>query len=129
MDYIRANKRKYRERDPIAARRWSLENPDKMQACRSRWAKNNSHRLTMKANATRARKKKAFVPWANLFFIEEIYHLAKLRTKATGIKWEVDHIVPMAGKTVSGLHWEQNMQVVPSAVNRRKSCYQWPDMP
>lgn len=59
--------------------------------------------------------------WANRFFISEIYDLAKRRTKALGVPHEVDHIIPLRGKTVCGLHVESNLRVVPKAVNRAKS--------
>ena len=51
---------------------------------------------------------------------KEAHHLARLRDKATGIKWSVDHIVPIKGKTVSGLHTWKNLQVIPMQQNRLK---------
>lgn len=51
---------------------------------------------------------------------KEAHHLARLRDKATGIKWSVDHIVPISGKEVSGLHTWNNLQVIPMQQNRLK---------
>jgi hypothetical protein len=69
-------------------------------------------RQAMKLSATPA--------WANSFFIVEAYRLAKLRTEVTGIKWEVDHIIPLRHPLVCGLHVEHNLRVIPMAQNRRK---------
>lgn len=41
-------------------------------------------------------------------------------THKTGIRHEVDHIIPLQGRTVSGLHVETNMQVITRAENRAK---------
>jgi hypothetical protein len=52
--------------------------------------------------------------------IKEVYELAALRTKMFGFQWDVDHIVPLQGDLVSGLHVPWNMQVIPALDNIRK---------
>ena len=58
--------------------------------------------------------------WTNWFYVSEIYDIARRRAKSLGIPHEVDHIIPLRGKLVCGLHVETNLQVVPRAVNRAK---------
>jgi hypothetical protein len=93
------------------------------------WRAKNKHLVNLWAATRRANRIKATPSWANRFFMEEAYHLAKIRTKATGLPWEVDHIVPLQSKLVCGLHVENNLQVIPKSMNRRKSNIMWPDMP
>lgn len=54
------------------------------------------------------------------FVYSEAYDLCKLREKVTGFSWHIDHIIPLNGKTVSGLHVWNNLQVIPASVNLSK---------
>lgn len=60
---------------------------------------------------------------------KEAHELAQLRMAATGVEWEVDHIVPLQSKLVCGLHNEFNLAVITKSENLTKRNYYWPDMP
>jgi len=67
--------------------------------------------------------------WADLQAIKEIYKKAHKLKKETGENWHVDHIVPLKGKIVSGLHVEYNLQILTATENCKKSNRYWPGMP
>jgi hypothetical protein len=53
--------------------------------------------------------------------IRKVYALAAELSKAYGFKWHVDHIAPLQGKNISGLHVADNLQVIPANLNIAKS--------
>lgn len=106
-------------RDAILAqeRQRRIDNPEIFRAYRAR---------------RRAVKLLAYLPFdADLFDLVEIEacDLACRREAATGFEWEVDHIVPLQGRAVCGLHTEHNLAVIPKRENRSKGNRYWPNMP
>jgi len=77
----------------------------------------------------RQREARATPPWADRAAIRAIYKKAKRLSKSTGEQHVVDHIVPLDGKLVCGLHVSWNLRVIPWLENARKSWHTWPDMP
>ena len=61
--------------------------------------------------------------WLNEIALDRIkneYMLAALLSKVTGSPWHVDHIIPLQGKMVSGLHVPSNLRVLPAFENISK---------
>ena len=53
-------------------------------------------------------------------FFKEALDLRDLRRNTTGQDWEIDHIIPLQGKYVSGLHIPENIQVILATHNAQK---------
>jgi hypothetical protein len=110
----------YAERRRQSRRKWEAANPDKMQQARAQWAEANPERLRAIVRHRQAKKAQRTPAWADREAMVAFYAEAKRLTDITGTKHEVDHIVPLNGENVCGLHWEGNLQVLTKAENRRK---------
>jgi hypothetical protein len=87
------------------------------------WAKRNSGRVLAWCRKRQLAKKQRTPQWLTQddhWLIEQAYELAALRSKMFGFPWHVDHVIPLNGKTVSGLHVPSNLQVIPGSENSRK---------
>jgi hypothetical protein len=68
------------------------------------------------------RIKMATPAWVDYEAMAEIYRERDAVSRATGIEHHVDHIYPLAGKTVCGLHVHHNMRIITAAENLKKSA-------
>jgi hypothetical protein len=105
-------------------RKYRAENKEKVKEYHKQKQKEKRAYYTAKQKERETAKRNQMPKWVDkeeLFLIREVYDLAKLRKESTGIKWDVDHIIPLQGKNVRGLHTIANLQVIPSKVNQMKS--------
>jgi Helix-turn-helix domain len=70
----------------------------------------------------RASKKRRTPAWADRRHIRTIYQMASRVSLCTGIPFHVDHIYPLHGKHVSGLHTGPNLRMIPAVANRLKGA-------
>jgi len=88
------------------------------------YQKNNPHIVNARSSRYRAEKDNRTPIWIDkeeLWLIKEAYKLAEVRSKMFGFTWHVDHIIPLRGKKVSGLHVINNLQVIIGIENIRKN--------
>ena len=71
----------------------------------------------------RAHKINAKPAWYNASKVYKIYLQSRRKTVRTGRQYAVDHIVPLQGKTVCGLHVEGNLRVILSRTNTIKQNF------
>jgi hypothetical protein len=81
----------------------------------------NKHLYIARSNKRRAVKLSATPAWADLNAIKAIYKQSMQISIETGIEHHVDHIIPLQGKKVSGLHVESNLQIIPAKQNLSKA--------
>lgn len=87
------------------------------------WTKENAGRVNAKTKRYRTKKRGALPKWVTEQQIKEIdalYTEAARLTKLTGVSFHIDHILPLQGKDVSGLHVLDNLQILPYYENLSK---------
>lgn len=131
-DLIRARSAKWHAENFVRKtenmNRWVSKNRKRSGEIKKLWANNNPEKVSALSARRQGAELRATPAWSNLFFINEAYELARMRTKMLGYPWHVDHIVPIQSKKVCGLHVENNLRVIPAAENILKSNKRWPGM-
>jgi hypothetical protein len=99
------------------------EKRSKIREIASRWQKNNKGKVNANTAIRHSSKLLRTPTWLTDEEKQRIkcyYQLSAMRTRESGIPWNVDHIVPLQGENVSGLHVPWNLQVIPASVNFKK---------
>lgn len=104
-----ANYELVRETNRKAVSSFQKRNPDK-----------NCEKVA-KYNANKKQRVPIWLSQEDLSKIKSIYKMCRSITIKTGIKHEVDHVVPINGKLVSGLHVPWNLQIITKDENLKKS--------
>ena len=106
LDRVRAIKRKYNQSLTL----------DQKRSAKARCVARNPIKYRAAVSSRRAHLRQATPPWVSARELEAVYILAGL------LGLTVDHIIPIRGKVVCGLHVPWNMQLLPVSENSRKSA-------
>jgi hypothetical protein len=129
-EYIKKNLEKHRE----SAREWKRKNKQRAKESLKSWISRNKDRykvLLRKGSAKRRALKMSKTPMLNESqskIIEVFYEQRTRLEKRLGIKFHIDHIVPLAR---GGHHMPSNLQVLPARLNLMKkdsNSYRWEEM-
>lgn len=107
----------------LNSKNYTLEEKRAYQAefARKSRLKSPSRSVNRKINCEQRRVTPSWLTDADWCVMDEVYFEAKRLTKATGVKHEVDHRIPLNGKFVSGLHVPGNLQILTKSENSAKS--------
>lgn len=94
---------------PLKRRQDRVDNRDKLREYSNKRAESERNARLSWVDAEHIRK------------IGEIYVSARLVELNTGVRMQVDHIIPLRGKTVCGLHVWWNLEVISAHANASKS--------
>lgn len=102
------------------SRAWLAANRERKANTTKAWTQANRARASYNARRYQLSRLRAIPPWADQTKTDAIY-LEALAMRGLGIAVEVDHIVPLRGQLVSGLHWHGNLRLILSSDNKAKS--------
>jgi hypothetical protein len=111
-----------------ASRQYYRDNKEKQLLTCKNWAAANrglSNSYKTKTKAARKFRVPAWLTSSDIETIKGMYAMAQRVAKCLQVSFHVDHIVPLSGKNVSGLHVPWNMRVLPASTNLAKSNHLW----
>ena len=122
-DKVKAQKKAYREANKDKIKAYREANKDKVKAQKKVYYEANSAKYIERATFRKKLLNKLQRPsWYNSKLVNKIYNECHKLNKIAGfIKYHVDHIVPLQGKNVSGLHVQGNLKIILASVNLSKS--------
>jgi len=123
LQFKRKNIDKVRTKDRETAAKIRQTRPALIKARKADYSKRRRsvvNEAVARRKSAKLRRTPQWVGSEERWLIQEAYELALLRTKMFGFPWHVDHIIPLQGKLVSGLHAPINLRVVPAVVNLKK---------
>ena len=133
-EYRRARYAKNPERTKQEAKMWAEKNKEhdarlrrlrrklpRYKAFSDNYRRNNKGRCTARVRARQLRTSQAMPAWVDNKELIPIYEQARRLSDIIGIKYAVDHIVPITHDLVCGLHVPWNLQIIPAWQNSVKS--------
>ena len=103
------------EKSRAIGRAWAQRNPEYHLEYTRKARKENPKKYRAWVSARRKRAQKATPAWADLKAIRTFYEHCP-------VGFHVDHIIPLNGEFVSGLHIVDNLQYLPAPDNMRKGA-------
>jgi hypothetical protein len=100
--------------------RWESQNPVARRALNTKWRRLNHGASCAFSASRRASRLQRTPAWADQARMTIVYKVATQMSTELGIRMSVDHVIPLQGKIVSGLHVPGNLKIITASENSRK---------
>jgi len=114
------SQKRNRESANARNRKYAASHKEILREKTAEWGRNNHDKRNATAAKYRASKLQATPVWIDFDQVSRVYELAQ-EYRVKGIDAEVDHIIPLQGKNVCGLHVQGNFQIINMIHNRAKA--------
>lgn len=112
-----------KERQSARMAGYYTANRQELLAYTAEWQRNNKdlkNRSIAKRRAAQINATPAWFGELDDLAMAEAYSLRAMRSEAFGFEWHVDHVLPLQGVNVCGLHIANNIAVIPAVANLQK---------
>ena len=134
-EWYERNKKLTKER----SRQWALNDPDKRAISITKWREENREQhnagnrewnsknkdikaaLSGKRRSAKLNRTPKWLTADDIEHMQALYSVAAMIQRESGVEYHIDHIIPLQGKFVSGLHVPDNLRVIPAVDNLKKS--------
>jgi hypothetical protein len=103
--------------------KYADKNRTKIRKIASEWQKKNKGKVnanTALRHTAKMQRTPAWLTKHDKLHIKCLYQVAAMRTRESGQEWHVDHVIPLQGEDVCGLHVPSNLQIIPALDNMSK---------
>jgi hypothetical protein len=105
------------------AKNYRVTDKDRVQKSKKKYVQSTRANINSYSANRRAEKLQRTPKWLSDVDFDRIkneYRLANILSKLTGESWHVDHVIPLKGKIVSGLHTPSNLRAIKGVENMKK---------
>ena len=123
-EYIKEQSSNYYQENKERSKEYRQQNKERRKEYLRRYQQESPDKNRARNAKRRARKLRATPEWLTeeqYIQIKLIYKEAKELEEADGIPRHIDHIIPLKGKNVCGLHVPWNLQILTAEQNLSKS--------
>lgn len=110
----------HKEQHNAYSQEWADNNRERFREIHRGWSHRNEGKIYELNKFYKFTRRQRVPKWADKEKIRQIYAECYRITQETEIPHEVDHIVPSNSPIVSGLHVENNLQILTRTANRKK---------